>query len=43
MPRRGINLEDPNLRGFDAVRRLFLSQMINALANNQNAMNQSAL
>lgn len=30
------NLEDPNLRGFDAVRRLFLEQMIAVFANDVN-------
>lgn len=37
------NLEDPNLRGFDAVRRLFLQQMIRVYANDISAIPQPAL
>ena len=28
----GVNLEDPNIRGYDAIRRLFLNEMAEALA-----------
>lgn len=31
------NLEDPNRRGFDAIRRLFLQEMINVLAKKESA------
>jgi hypothetical protein len=28
-----FNLEDPNLRGYDAIRRLFLAEMIRVFAS----------
>ncbi|MCE5186102.1 MAG: SGNH/GDSL hydrolase family protein [Planctomycetaceae bacterium] len=37
------NLEDPNLRGFDAVRRLFLQQMVAVFAKDISDIPQSAL